>query len=89
MKKQRNNTWFFNIAAVILGNFICAVGIKLFLEPAGIAASSTTGLAMTVEHYFNIHMSYVVFVINMLMFNSWQKVCSKHASKFILISGLP
>ena len=67
MKKQRNNTWFFNIAAVILGNFICAVGIKLFLEPAGIAASSTTGLAMTVEHYFNIPLSYVVFVINMLM----------------------
>ena len=52
---------------MILGNFICAAGIKLFLEPAGIAASSTTGLAMTVEHYLNIPMSYVVFVINMLM----------------------
>ena len=52
---------------MVLGNFICAAGIKLFLEPAGIAASSTTGLAMTVEHYLNIPMSYVVFVINMLM----------------------
>ena len=67
MKKERKNTWLTNILAVILGNFICATGIKLFLEPAGIAASSTTGLAMTVEHYLNIPMSYVVFVINMLM----------------------
>ena len=67
MKKERQNTWTTNILAVILGNFICAAGIKLFLEPAGIAASSTTGLAMTVEHYLNIPMSYVVFVINMLM----------------------
>ena len=67
MKKERKNTWTTNILAVILGNFICAAGIKLFLEPAGIAASSTTGLAMTVEHYLNIPMSYVVFVINMLM----------------------
>ena len=67
MKKERRNTWLTNILAVILGNFICAMGIKLFLEPAGIAASSTTGLAMTVEHYLNIPMSYVVFVINMLM----------------------
>ena len=67
MKKERKNTWITNILAVILGNFICAAGIKLFLEPAGIAASSTTGLAMTVEHYLNIPMSYVVFVINMLM----------------------
>ena len=67
MKRERKNTWLTNILAVILGNFICAVGIKLFLEPAGIAASSTTGLAMTVEYYLNIPMSYVVFVINMLM----------------------
>lgn len=67
MTKERKNTWITNILAVILGNFICAAGIKLFLEPAGIAASSTTGLAMTVEHYLNIPMSYVVFVINMLM----------------------
>ena len=67
MKTQRKNSWITNILAVILGNFICAVGIKLFLEPAGIAASSTTGLAMTVEYYLNIPMSYVVFIINMAM----------------------
>ena len=67
MKTQRKNSWISNILAVILGNFICAVGIKLFLEPAGIAASSTTGLAMTVEYYLNIPMSYVVFIINMAM----------------------
>ncbi len=67
MKTQKKNTWITNILAVILGNFICAVGIKLFLEPAGIAASSTTGLAMTCEYYLNIPMSYVVFIINMAM----------------------
>ena len=67
MKTQRKNSWITNILAVILGNFICAMGIKLFLEPAGIAASSTTGLAMTVEYYLNIPMSYVVFIINMAM----------------------
>ena len=67
MKKEKKNVWLTNILAVVLGNFICALGIKLFLEPAGIAASSTTGLALTIEHYFNIPMSIVVFVINMLM----------------------
>jgi len=67
MKTQKKNLWITNIFAVILGNFICSLGIKLFLEPAGIAASSTTGLALTLEHYFNLPMSYVVFIINMLM----------------------
>lgn len=67
MKTQKKNVWISNIFAVLLGNFVCAAGIKLFLEPAGIAASSTTGLAMTVEYYLNIPMSYVVFFINMLM----------------------
>jgi len=54
MKTQKKNLWITNIFAVILGNFICSLGIKLFLEPAGIAASSTTGLALTLEHYFNL-----------------------------------
>lgn len=67
MKVEKKNLWITNILAVILGNFICSLGIKLFLEPAGIAASSTTGLALTLEHYFNLPMSYVVFIINMLM----------------------
>lgn len=67
MKTQKKNLWITNIFSVILGNFICSLGIKLFLEPAGIAASSTTGLALTLEHYFNLPMSYVVFIINMLM----------------------
>mgnify|MGYP003292331343 CR=1 FL=1 len=67
MKNQKKNSFVGNIMAVLLGNFICSLGIKLFLEPAGVAASSTTGLAMITEHYFNIPMSYVVFVVNMTM----------------------
>ena len=67
MKKEKKNVWLTNIIAVVLGNFVCALSIKFFLEPAGVAASSTTGLGMIAEHYFNIPMSYVVFVINMVM----------------------
>ena len=67
MKKERKNKWLTNVLAVVLGNFICATSIKLFLEPAGIAASSTTGLGMITEYYLNIPMSYVIFAINMIM----------------------
>lgn len=64
---KRKNMLIMNILAVLVGNFICSVGIKLFLEPAGVAASSTTGLAMILEYYLSIPMSLAMLVINVLM----------------------
>lgn len=64
---KKKNMLIMNILAVLVGNFICSVGIKLFLEPAGVAASSTTGFAMILEYYLSIPMSLAMLVVNVLM----------------------
>ena len=54
-------------AAVVLGNFLYALVVKLFLLPAGLVTGGTTGIALTVEYLWGIPISGFVFVFNMVM----------------------
>ena len=56
-----------NVLAVLLGNVLCALSIKLFLLPAGLAATGTTGIALLLEHLFGLPISATVLAINVIM----------------------
>lgn len=53
--------------AVVLGNFLYALVVKLFLLPAGLVTGGTTGIALTVEYLWGVPISGFVFVFNMVM----------------------
>lgn len=64
---EKSKKLFVSAALVVIGNFICSLGVTLFLQPSGLATGSTTGIALTLEHYLDIPISYFIFVFNMCM----------------------
>lgn len=56
-----------SLACVALGNFLYALSVKLFLLPSGLVTGGTTGIALTVHHFFNIPVSGFVFGFNIVM----------------------
>lgn len=53
--------------AVIAGNFLYALVVKLFLLPTGLATGGTTGLALVAEHLWGVPVSLFVLVFNVVM----------------------
>lgn len=62
MKRKRKSLF-----AVILGNIIYALTVKLFLLPAGLVTGGTTGIALVVNHYWDVSISAFVLFFNVLM----------------------
>ncbi len=56
-----------SLLAVILGNFLYALTVKLFLLPAQLVTGGTTGIALVVNHYWGIPISVFVLVFNVVM----------------------
>lgn len=54
-------------AAVVVGNFIYALTVTLFLLPSELVTGGTTGIALTVNHVWGISISGFVFVFNVVM----------------------
>ena len=54
-------------AAVVGGNMLYALLVKLFLLPAGLVTGGSTGLALIAEHLWNVPISGFVFVFNVIM----------------------
>ena len=54
-------------AAVVVGNMLYALLVKLFLLPAGLVTGGTTGLALIAEQLWQIPISGFVFVFNVVM----------------------
>lgn len=52
---------------VILGNFLYALTVKLFLLPSGLVSGGSTGIALCVEHFFGIPISGFVLFFNLIM----------------------
>lgn len=66
-KKRTGNGLVSTIIAVILGNALYALSVKLFLLPSGLITGGTTGIAISVHHYFGIPISLFVFGFNVMM----------------------
>ena len=56
-----------SIISVIIGNFIYALTVALFLLPSGLVTGGTTGIALTINHLQGISISGFVLVFNVVM----------------------
>lgn len=55
------------IVAVVVGNFLYALTVKLFLLPTELVTGGTTGIALVVNHYWGVSISLFVLVFNVIM----------------------
>ena len=58
---------FLSLLSVIIGNFLYALTVKLFLLPAGLVTGGTTGIALTVNYLTDLPISWFVLAFNILM----------------------
>ena len=58
---------FTNILFVVLGNFIYALSVKFFLLPVGLITGGTNGIALVLQHYWDVPMSLFVLIFNVVM----------------------
>lgn len=56
-----------SVLSVVLGNIIYALIVKLFLLPAELVTGGTTGIALVVNHYWDIPISMFVLFFNVMM----------------------
>ena len=56
-----------SLLCVVLGNFLYALAVKLFLMPAGLVTGGTTGIALVINHFWNIEVSHFVLAFNVTM----------------------
>ena len=66
MKKTAKN--ILNILMILLGNAVYALAIVMFVLPNGLITGGTTGLALTMEHFFGFPISVFVMIFNVSMF---------------------
>lgn len=57
-----------NIAMILAGNALMALGIVMFILPNDLMTGGTTGLSLIVEHYMSIPITIFVFIFNCVMF---------------------
>ena len=65
MKKRRI---IFEILIIIFGNFLYATGVVFFIMPTGLITGGTTGIAIFINHYIGLPVSYFVLGFNVCMF---------------------
>ena len=56
-----------SISAVVLGNFLYALTVKLFLLPGNLVTGGTNGIALTINHFMPISISGFVLAFNIVM----------------------
>lgn len=86
---ELKNGWYQRItslAAVIAGNFLYALTVKLFLLPAGLVTGGTTGMALTVNYLTGIPISGFVLIFNVIMLAVGYKALGKAFASTTLAS---
>ncbi|MCP1103259.1 uncharacterized membrane-anchored protein YitT (DUF2179 family) [Aequitasia blattaphilus] len=56
------------ILGVVAGNAILALCVAAFIVPKGIIMGGATGIGLTINHYLNADLSFVILVINACLF---------------------
>lgn len=87
---MKNNISFMamlkSVPAVVVGNFLCALTVAVFLLPAGLATGGTTGIGMTVSHLWGISLSGFVLVFNIIMLIAGMFILGKAFAVTTLLS---
>lgn len=84
-----NHSFFQKLSSiffVILGNILYALTVKLFLLPSGLITGGTTGIALTMEHFFQIPISGFVLFFNVCMLLAGLFILGKQFALTTLIS---
>lgn len=70
---------------VVFGNFVYALAVAFFIEPSGLITGGGTGLALFFHHTFGFRTSYVVFIINTILFLiGWRLMGHRFAANTLL-----
>lgn len=72
---------------ILLGNTIYALAIVVFILPNNLITGGTTGLGITVQHYFGLPIHTFVLVFNVLMFLLGAAVLGKKFALTTLVSS--
>lgn len=75
-----------NIAMILAGNALMALGIVMFILPNDLMTGGTTGLSLIVEHYTSIPITIFVFIFNCVMFLTGLFVLGKAFAMTTLLS---
>lgn len=75
-----------NLVLIFAGNTLYALGVVMFILPGGMITGGTTGIALTVNHYFHVPISVFVFCFNLIMFIIGAIVLGKKFALTTLIS---
>lgn len=75
-----------NLILIFAGNTLYALGVVMFILPGGMITGGTTGIALTVNHYFHVPISVFVFCFNLVMFIIGAAVLGKKFALTTLIS---
>lgn len=57
-----------DIIIIIFGNFLYAAGVAFFILPSGLITGGTTGIALSVNHFMGLPVSYFILGFNICMF---------------------
>lgn len=71
---------------ILLGNTIYALAVVVFILPNEMITGGTTGIALTIRHYFGLPVSTFVFIFNTIMFILGAWVLGKKFALTTLIS---
>jgi len=74
------------MAVIVLGDFLYALTVKLFLLPAELASGGGTGIALAVHYVFGLPVSAVMFMINMIALFTGLIVMGKKFASTTLLS---
>ena len=81
------NNRLLSMLLVLLGNVVYALTVKLFLLPANLISSGTTGIALVVNYLTGMPMSWFIFAFNMAMLAvGWWLLGRKFAMTTVLSS---
>ena len=76
----------FSFISVIAGNILYALTVKLFLLPSGLVTGGTTGIALTINHFFGISITQFVLLFNIIMLIAGYLVLGKQFAATTLAS---
>lgn len=80
------NRKIFDLITILAGNTIYALAVVLFILPNDLITGGTTGIALTMEHFFGISVSGFVMVFNLCMFILGALVLGKKFALTTIIS---
>lgn len=75
-----------NIAVVILGNFILAAGVSLFIAPSGLICGGATGISLLINRLFGLNIALVSLLLNAVMFTVGLAVMGREFALTTVIS---